>query len=429
MTRLSPGTAPAGSVGASDPVGVLDTLVVPVALVALAVVSGGVIEFEVGGDTIGANTAQLAALAIAVLASVRVWRRRQLRVDVLVLVIAALALVPMAQGLVRGEGPLSTGGVGRLVTVAVLLVALPQFSASPLRWRGSTVRWDVPLIAMGVALALMTLWKVIPALTDPTLGFYDLKDVVQLPLGNHNYVAAILGASLAITLVRPLGRTWWTVAAAVIALGLVLTLSRGSWVAAAVVLVVLAATRRDRATVATVAGLGTVALALLVVVVVAGGGSTDRLTGVLSPATAARMELWGASWQAFVAHPVLGVGMDRLPEWMTEVRQPYVHAHNLVLQSLSTTGVVGALIYLTYWAGAGLRAFGLPGLESRLLVGLPLLALFVHAQIDSLSYFLVFEVVVATLLGVAAAHPGAALVREVRLPGATPTHGSPGEPQ
>lgn len=421
MRRPTSGTDVASDVGET---GVLDTLVVPVSLVALAVVSGGVIEFEVGGDTIGANTAQLAALAIALLAALRVWRRRRFRADVLVLAIASLVLVPVAQGLVRGEGPLAHGGVGRLATLIVLLVALPQFSAAPLRWRGRTVRWDVPLTAMGVALAIMALAKVIPASTDPTLGFYDLKDVIQLPLGNHNYVAAILGASLAITLVRPLGRTWWTLAAAVIALGLVVTLSRGGWVAAAVVLVVLAATRRDRATVATVAGLGVAALALLVVVVVAGGGATDRLAGVFSPATAARMDLWGASWQAFVAHPVLGVGMDRLPEWMSEVRQPYVHAHNLFLESLSTTGIVGTLIYLTYWAGAGLRAVRLPDFDHRLLVGLPLLALFVHAQIDSLSYFLVFEVVVATLVGVAGAHRGAALVREVRLPGAA-SRGAP----
>ncbi len=401
-----------------DTVRPLETLVVPVGLVCLAVVSGGVLEFGSGDTTIGLNTAQLAAVAIALLASLRVWRRRHLRIDLLLVPVVALSLLPVLQGLVRGEGPLAMGGLGRFATVAVLLLALPQFSASPMRWRGTAVRWDIPFVVMGVALALLALSKVIPAMSDPALGFYDLKDVVQLPLGNHNYVAAILGAALAITVARPLGWTWRSAAAGLVALGLVVTLSRGGWVAAGVVLVVLAATRRDRTTVVTVAATGTTAMVLLVVVVAAGGAGSDRLAGVLSPASAARMDLWAASWQAFAAHPVLGVGIDRLPEWMTEVRQPYVHAHNLVLQALSTTGVVGAVIYLGYWAGIGLRAIRLPDLDSRLVVGLPLVALFVHAQIDSLNFFLVFEVVVATLAGVAAASPSAMLVRDVRLPGA-----------
>src|SRR5690606_37497827 len=133
-------------------------------------------------------------------------------------------------------------------------------------------------------------------------------------------------------------RTWWTAAAVVIGLGLVVTLSRGGWLAAGVVLVVLAATRRDRGTVISVAGLAAAALVLLAVVVVAGGGATGRLAGVFSPATQARMDLWGASWDAFVANPVVGVGVQQLPSWMTALREPYVHAHNLVLHALATTG-------------------------------------------------------------------------------------------
>lgn len=397
------------------PAGPLDTLALPVTLVAVAVATGGVLEFAVGERTLGVNTVQSASLLVGVLAAVRAWRRRLVRVDLVAVPMAVLLGYTVLQGLVDGVGPFGTGGFGRFATVLLLLLALPQFDEGPPARPSWVPTWDVPVVLMGVVIAVMAMAKVIPAMDDPGLGFYDLKDVVQLPLGNHNYVAAILVAALAVVLVRPLGRTWWSVAAAVIGLGLVVTLSRGGWLAAGVVLVVLAATRRDRATVLTVGGLGVVALVLLGVVVLAGGGDTGRLAGVFSPATQARMDLWGASWEAFVTNPVLGVGVDRLPEWMTEVREPYVHAHNLVLHALAVTGVVGTFVYLGYWAMVAIRAVRLPVLDDRLRVGLPLLALFVHAQIDSLSYFLVYEVVVALLVGVAAARPRAPFVREWRV--------------
>lgn len=406
-------TADRSGPGDASGTGVLDTLAIPVALVALSVATGGVLEFPIGDETVGVNTTQSATLLVALLAVRRVVHRQVLRLDLVALPITVFVAYVVVQGVGAGVGPFGTGGFGRFATVLLLLLALPQFAIGPPARVPSFPRWDVPVVLMGVVIAVMALARVVPAMGDPDLGFYDLKDVVQLPLGNHNYVAAILVASLAVVLVRPLGRTWWSVAAGVIGLGLVVTLSRGGWLAAGVVLVVLAATRRDRATVRTVAGVGLVALALLVVVVLAGGGATGRLAGVFSPATQARMDLWGASWDAFVANPLLGVGIDRLPEWMTAVRQPYVHAHNLVLHALATTGVVGTAIYLTYWAMVGGRAVRLPERDQRLRVGLPLLALFVHAQIDSLSHFLVYEVVVATLVGVAAAHAGAPLVREL----------------
>ena len=390
-----------------------DTLALPVGLVALAVVTGGVLEFQVGDRTVGINTVQAVTLAIAVLAGVHARRRGTLRFDLVALPVAAMLALTLVQGVVIGTGPLTTGGLGRFATVLLLLLALPQFTPRAATEDRPPVSWDVPVALMGVAIAVMALTRVVPAIGDPDLGFYDLKDVVQLPLGNHNYVAAILVAALAVVLTRPLGRTWWTAAAGLIGLGLVVTLSRGAWLAAGVVLLVLLATRRNRAMLVTMGGMAAAGLVLLAVILLAGGGATDRLAGVFTPATAARLDLWGAAWDAFAAHPMLGVGVDRLPEWMTSVREPYVHAHNLVLHALSTTGVVGTVIYLAYWVVAGLRVVALPDVAARLRVGLPLLALFVHAQIDSLSYFLVYEVVVATLIGVAATHPGARFVREV----------------
>lgn len=403
-------------------------LAFPVAVVAVAVVSGGALEFAVGDRLVGVNTAQVAAVVVAVAAGRRAWRARVVRVDLLGLAMAVLVAVPVLQGLRDATSPMAAGGVGRFLTVGVLLAALPQFAPDPpdgaVGARPPWQRWDAPLGVMGVALALLVLARVVPAMFDPTLAFYELKDVVRLPLGNHNYVAAILTSALAVALARPLARRpWWLAAAGVTALGLAATLSRGGWLVAGLLLVVLAVVRRDRATVVVVGALVGLALVLLAVIAVAGG--PDRLGGLLRPATTARTDLWAASWRLFLDAPVLGVGVARFPEVVPEAvwvgRQPYLHAHNLVLETLSTTGIVGTLAYLGYWAGAGVRVLRLddPGVRWR--VGLPLVGLFLHAQLDSLNYLLVYEVVVATLVGVAACQPGARGVRTWRLPGAPAT--------
>ena len=152
-------------------------------------------------------------------------------------------------------------------------------------------------------------------------------------------------------------------------------------------------------------------MAVLLGVVVVAGGSSDRLTALFSPATSSRIELWAASWDAFLEQPLLGVGITRFPEYMTEVRQPYQHAHSMVLESLAATGIVGAIAYLGYWAAIARRVLTLADRRLRLVIGLPLLGLFLHAQVDTLNYLLVYEVVVATLVGVAATQPDARFVR------------------
>ncbi len=418
------------------------TLAFPVAVVAVAVVTGGALEFEVGGRLLGINTAQLAALVVALAGAWQAWRRGRVRIDLLGLAMAVLVAVPILQALRDGTSPLAAGGIGRFVTVGLLLAALPQFASivrrapsrrtaatghaqRPVRppgrpgpWRPDWRAWDTPLVLMGVALAVLVLWHVLPALGDPDLGFYELKDVVRLPLGNHNYVASILAATLALAVARPWRPSWWMAAAVVIGLGLGATLSRGGWLVAGIVLVVLAVVRRDRVTVTVVgalAGLGVLAVGALLVSAPQGRG----LGEVLSPATGARTELWAAAWDMFRSQPLLGVGVTRFPDLLpaaiTADRLPYQHAHNLVLESLATTGIVGTLAYLAYWAGAAVRVLRLDDASMRWRLGLPLLALFLHAQIDSLNYLLVFEVVLATLIGVAACQPGARFVHTWRI--------------
>lgn len=75
-----------------------------------------------------------------------------------------------------------------------------------------------------------------------------------------------------------------------------------------------------------------------------------------------RLAHWQAAERMFAAHPWLGVGIGnyepvypayRLPRWP----EPLGHAHNYYLNIAAETGLVGALAYVLFWAGAAWQAW------------------------------------------------------------------------
>jgi O-antigen ligase len=71
-----------------------------------------------------------------------------------------------------------------------------------------------------------------------------------------------------------------------------------------------------------------------------------------------RWPLWGIAWRIFLAAPLLGVGLGEfagaafsagLPAEMTAAFAIWTSPHNLVLQLLAETGVVGAILVLGAW--------------------------------------------------------------------------------
>lgn len=165
---------------------------------------------------------------------------------------------------------------------------------------------------------------------------------------------------------------------------IVATLSRGAWLAllgAGVVLAVgwfLAGRRRLAAGVAVllVAGAGVAVLAS-----VAGmrGGVVERLRSLGD--SPARAHLWRAGLRLFRARPVLGWGLDafqlafpkeRTPEyWQVEWGITPLKAHNEVVHTLATQGLVGATALLVMVGGlvlAGRRAWLQAGAKERLLL-------------------------------------------------------------
>ena len=193
--------------------------------------------------------------------------------------------------------------------------------------------------------------------------------------GDPNYLAAglvaaiALGAGLLPSVRDPAGKLGLGVAMAAIAAALAATESRGGLVGGLVALVaaVLLARRQRLRT----AAFGVFASAVVVAYLMASPGALQRVTA-FNAGGDGRAELWTVAWRMAGDHPVAGVGLAsfqadakgyvREPGTLQFVRlvvdQPHV-AHNLYLQQLAETGVVGLALLAAIIAasfGAATRA-------------------------------------------------------------------------
>lgn len=179
---------------------------------------------------------------------------------------------------------------------------------------------------------------------------------------------------------RTVGSLGWTTAYAaatgVIALGLLASWSRGAWIGAAagVVVVLLFFSRRSALWVAGIA------LAVLIAALLGAlnpawvpaavsarfqdlsaylglGNVLSRPVTDENFAVLERVAHWMAALRMFALSPWLGVGpgnyaalypLVRLPLW----EEPLGHAHNIYLNVLAETGLVGLASFLIFWGGA-----------------------------------------------------------------------------
>lgn len=192
-------------------------------------------------------------------------------------------------------------------------------------------------------------------------------------LGRSNFLGAYLVLVLPPTLVCA-----WQVrgrarrAAHVTLLGaqllcLLATMTRAAWLGAAAaggVLVLAAAWSRGRRRLA-VGGLAVGALGLVV------GLAALMLVPTPAGSTGARVTIWRATWPLIAARPILGYGPETFSQVFTAVFPPGLvylqgravlvdRAHNLILDTLVSTGLAGFLAYAALVgtvAAAGARAF------------------------------------------------------------------------
>ena len=197
-----------------------------------------------------------------------------------------------------------------------------------------------------------------------------------------------------------------------LAAGIVMSWSRGGWLGLIAGLLAVAGLRSRRTAAVTAAG-----LALLVMILAAGGAGwlpgpiaarVGDLGGYVAGPNPARTEITDANfsvlerlahWQAgqrmFDAHPWLGVGIGNygvnyptyaLPHWYISLG----HAHNIFLNFLAETGIIGFAAFVAFWLGtAGLAwriALRSTGYRAALAIGVlgAWFYLSVHSMFDNL---------------------------------------------
>lgn len=309
--------------------------------------------------------------------------------------IAALLLLPVLAGT-----QLSTTGdhiSSPLVVVGTLLVMSWLVSRAAATPEGTRLM-IVAVIASAVLQAALAIWEFQTGRTlnlftstqsNFASGYFFSYGASNRPMGSYAdpiSLGNVLAIALPLTTVAGLAYrrsqkggagTGWAVPVVVMAagmfigLGLVLTFSRMSWVAALAGLA-LAALLRPKGARARLAGgmllLG--GLAIVIAVAAAGPALGTRYDSIFHPTAAnvatangdrTRQQLWKAALDVAVAHPVAGVGFDKLaPELAAHVADVSIlsHAHSTYLQVAAEGGLVlgvGALILFALALGRDLR--------------------------------------------------------------------------
>ncbi len=124
-----------------------------------------------------------------------------------------------------------------------------------------------------------------------------------------------------------------------------------------------------------------------------------------------RLELWGAAWRMFLAHPLHGVGADNFRLLYGEYSSiapadPRVHSNNMYLEVLSGMGLIGFAALL--WTGRAAIAAARLALRSDLGAGLAaaVAAIAVHGLVDSFLSFTGTYLLMAVTLGLTSAAAG-----------------------
>lgn len=277
------------------------------------------------------------------------------------------------------------------ITVASTLRFLPFvcFAVWALR---AAPNWPRLLITGGAIVALWALDAWLQALTGLSLGGAPEQARISGVFGAGNLklgqVLATLSPLVLLAARERFGRTGLLLAMAVMALPILLAGSRAGWLAYALVLVILAwrETRRARHFLPALAALA-VAGAALVAVAWQGSLRLDAriersllvLKGTeaaVDEASAGRLRIWRTAAAMIVDHPLAGVGVRGFRYAYPAYAAPgdafvdvargtgAAHAHQIVLEILSETGIVGLLAWLCGTALA-VRAWRRAGAAAR----------------------------------------------------------------
>ncbi|MCB0366738.1 MAG: O-antigen ligase family protein [Bdellovibrionales bacterium] len=149
-------------------------------------------------------------------------------------------------------------------------------------------------------------------------------------------------------------RLWLRCVALVVAMALVLSLIRGVWISVTVASLVMLGLYNRRIFIRASLGLGLV-LAILVVAVPPIRARVVSIFATDNVYNRDRVTLWKANWEIFKDHPLVGIGYTENERRIGEYYQRmgiekgfHGHAHNVYLQFLAGTGLLGLGCYLGF---------------------------------------------------------------------------------
>jgi len=234
--------------------------------------------------------------------------------------------------------------------------------------------WTVDALAQAVS-GTSPLFAAMDAASLALRGYAicDAKDYLLLDrlggvLGPCNLKLGVVLASLSpfllVAAAQRFGRIGWLVAVALVGVIVLLAGSRASWITYGLVLLLSGWRLLGWKRLLGVFAFGAVLLAILAVASPQVRERVARTTQVTSAsatgvddALSGRARIWSAAWCIIRSHPVNGVGPrgfreafpacdpqpERIAEWGLG---PAHHAHQIVLEILSETGVIGLLLWL-----------------------------------------------------------------------------------
>lgn len=388
-----------------------------VALVLVSLLVGSLVTLSFAGRDFILSGVDVVAVGIGVWGLVVARRRGRLRLDPAIAGHVGLLVVILLQLIGGDDRAAMIGGSSRVIGPALIILGLSQVLSGedddPVVLDVDGRRdWPRLFVGFGAVLAVWILVLAARALAaEDVFALYGFKTNLVMPLGASNYLAAFLlvPGMVAVAMVREDRR--YLVPLAVITAGLLATISRGAFIAVAVAGVSFVVVRVWQRAAPLLLVPPLLASVLTVAVAISHYSSTGQST------VDGRLRLWGAAWDGFAASPLLGVGYNDLLDVTAVLEQQHPNAHNLLLHSLATTGVLGAVAYTFIWVVLAKRLLSAEASARRDALLVAMIALWVHAQIEALAYTRAVEALLAVMIVCAGTlpvrTPSFASIREV----------------
>ncbi len=401
------------------------------------------VRFEPAGDYVSSVCAVLLAVAVLLLSPAR---SRDVAPSGALLLLALLPLLTIASAL---ASPYPGQGLAASMGLALCLVLAHAVSLHPPKLVLTTLVWGLLLGGLMQALVgLLQLTQWVLVLQWPWV-FYDKGNpaslIGQIAQRNHfaNYLTLSMFAACYLFAVGKL--RGWLLLTLVLVFGLLISWS-GSRLAigyggAAMVLAWFfywrSGRQRETGRLAMALALATcwlvccqlfnkelVALLSWLGLPLSGVGSgVDRM--LVGGFGARRWVEWQKAWQVFLNHPLFGVGLGgyaaesvRLEVAMGFAGQwseswLFTHCHNLILQLLAETGLLGTAVVVIGLCWAFLPFFRKEQANAHsLLVVLLAMVLLLHSMVEYPLWYMTFLSLFAVLLGLSPAHR---FVLDIRL--------------